>query len=352
MKTVLVIEDNEEIRENIAEMLELANYQVLLAEDGKRGLELAVQYKPDIVVCDGMMPSMDRFSVLPVFQKNPMLEAIPFIFLSARAERAEVRKGMESGADDYITKPFQESELLQAIEGRLRKAEVLKKESKQPPEDIREMMRTAGQHKVLEHLAKDKKIYLYKKKQILYAEGNEPTKLYFLKKGKVKVYTTNKEGKEYISGIHKEGDFFGYLPLIEETEYQESAETIEDSEVVVIPKEEFISLLYHNQDIANRLIRMLATSVSEKEKLLPKLAYNSLRKRTADSLLFLHTKYQTPSDKHPCIQISRHDIAGIVGSSPEAVTRMLSDFKHERLIEVIEGKIFILNEQKLQHLRN
>lgn len=121
MKTILVIEDNDLIRENTAEILELANYRVLTAENGKKGVEMALQQKPDIVLCDIMMPVMDGYGVLNVFHTNPDLESVPFIFLSAKTERVDILKGIDCGADEYLTKPFQENELLEAIEGWLKK---------------------------------------------------------------------------------------------------------------------------------------------------------------------------------------------------------------------------------------
>ncbi|GAA4437001.1 response regulator [Pontibacter saemangeumensis] len=352
MKTVLLIEDNEFIRENITEMLELAHYQVLSAENGKKGLELALQRKPDIVLCDVMMPVMDGYGVLLHFKEKRELAAIPFIFLSAATERTDVRKGMASGVDGYITKPFGEDDLMQTVEIHLQRADALKNECRQSFEGIQELISTARQYKELEYLTQDKKVYAYKKKQILYLAGTEPTRLFFVRRGKVKTYRSNQDGKEYITGIYREGDFFGYLPLIEETECQEAAETMEDSEVVVIPKSEFMALLYQDPHIAKRLIKMLASSVSEKEKLLSGMAYNSLRKRAADSLLFLHSKYQTHHEPRPFIQISRDDIAGIVGSSTESLIRTLSDFKKEQLIDIVDGKILIKDEQKLQHMPN
>jgi DNA-binding response OmpR family regulator len=348
METVLIIEDNDLIRENTAEILQMANYKVLTAENGKMGVELALQQRPDIVICDIMMPGMDGYGVLHVFNKNPELESVPFIFLSAKTDRADIRKGMEGGADDYITKPFLESELLNAIEGRLRKAKAHKKDF---PAPVREPL-DASQYRGLESLSYDKKIYEYKKKQILYLEGNEPYKLYYIRKGKVKTYRSTSNGKDFITGIYTQGEFFGYLPLIEGTEYQEAAETLEDSEIVAIPKEEFLSLLYHNTLVAKSLIKMLANNVLEKEKQLSDLAYNSLRKRTADSLLYLKEKYQQANQDYPSIQISRDDIANIVGSSTESLIRTLSDFKSEHLIDIVDGRILILNESKLRHMRN
>jgi DNA-binding response OmpR family regulator len=350
METVLIIEDNDLIRENTAEILGMANYKVLTAVNGKAGVELALQQRPDIVICDIMMPGMDGYGVLHVFSKNPDLETVPFIFLSAKTERADIRKGMEGGADDYITKPFQESELLHAVEGRLRKTKVLRKDT--PPAAETPKAADANPNLKLESLLEDKKIYTYKKKQILYLEGNEPYKLFFIKKGKVKTYRTSPNGKDFITGIHTAGEFFGYLPLIEGTGYQEVAETLEESDIVGIPKEEFLALLYQNPHVAKSLIKMLANNVTEKEKQLSDLAYNSLRKRTADSLLYLKNKYQKTKEEAASIQISRDDIANLVGASTESLIRTLSDFKSEQLIDIVDSRILILNESKLRHMRN
>jgi CheY-like chemotaxis protein len=120
MKKVLLIEDNDLIRENTAELLELADYQVLMAENGKLGVEMALQQTPDIVICDIQMPVLDGFGVRHAFNNNPGLAFIPFIFLSAKAEPADIRRGLESGAQGYLIKPFNESELLNVIEGHVR----------------------------------------------------------------------------------------------------------------------------------------------------------------------------------------------------------------------------------------
>ena len=350
METVLIIEDNDLIRENTAEILGMANYKVLTAENGKAGVELALQQRPDIVICDIMMPGIDGYGVLHVFGKNPELDTVPFIFLSAKTERADIRKGMEEGADDYITKPFQESELLNAVAGRLRKAKAQKKDAPAANTELHQTWDANSQVR-LESLTHDRKVFAYKKKQVLYLEGNEPNKLYFIKKGKVKTYRSSSNGKNFITEIYTAGDFFGFLPLIEGSSYQESAETLEESEIVSIPREEFLSILYQNPHVAKSLIKMLANNVSEKEKQLSDLAYNSLRKRTADALLYLKPKYQKTEDTAP-IQINRDDIANLVGASTESLIRTLSDFKSEHLIDIVDSRIFILNESKLRHLRN
>ena len=120
-KKVLIIEDNADIRENVVEILELAEYVVYSADNGKTGIELALYNMPDIILCDIMMPELDGYGVLYILNKNPQMAGIPFIFLTAKAERLDLRKGIELGADDYLIKPFDDMDLLNAIESRLKK---------------------------------------------------------------------------------------------------------------------------------------------------------------------------------------------------------------------------------------
>src|SRR6476660_9577251 len=102
MKKILVIEDNQAILENTAEILELSKYEVYTASNGLLGVEQALTAKPDLILCDIMMPGLDGYGVLQLIQENPELKHIPFIFLTARTERRDIRKGIDSGADDYI----------------------------------------------------------------------------------------------------------------------------------------------------------------------------------------------------------------------------------------------------------
>ena len=121
MKKILLIEDNDDIRSNTAEILELSNYKVIVAENGKIGVEKAIEHRPDLIICDIMMPVLDGYGVLHAVHKNEAIKNTPFIFLTAKTERGDFRKGMELGADDYITKPFSGTELLNAIDSRSEK---------------------------------------------------------------------------------------------------------------------------------------------------------------------------------------------------------------------------------------
>ena len=123
MKTVLLIEDNDDMRRNIATILEMENYRVVACQDGRAGLRSAREAPPDIILCDVMMPEMDGFAVLREIRADPRLINTPFIFLTARGEKRDVREGMNLGADDYLTKPATVTDLLSAIEVRLARSE-------------------------------------------------------------------------------------------------------------------------------------------------------------------------------------------------------------------------------------
>ena len=119
-KKILLIEDNLDIRDTTADILNVAGYKVLTESNGKSGVECAMREKPDLIICDIMMPVMDGYGVLYALSRDEELSRIPFIFLTAKSERSDLRKGMALGADDYITKPFDIIDLLNAIETRLR----------------------------------------------------------------------------------------------------------------------------------------------------------------------------------------------------------------------------------------
>ncbi|HEY8400965.1 MAG TPA: response regulator [Cytophagaceae bacterium] len=353
MKKILLIEDNKDVRENTAEILELANYKVVTAENGKIGVELAKTTQPDLIICDVMMPELDGFGVLHVLSKIPATSKIPFIFLTAKSEKADFRKGMNLGADDYLTKPFDELELLDAVEIRLKKNELIKSEIKNSLDELNDIVKaTKGLEELNQLLEDEKRVTVFKKRQNIFLEGKYPNSLYYIQKGKVKTYKTNEEGREYITGLYKEGDFLGYLNLLEESNYIESAMTLEDSEICIIHKQDFFKLLHLNKDVSEKFIKLLSKDLIEKEERLIKLAYNSVRKRVAEALLMLHKNFHDESEENFSMAISRDDLANIVGASKETVIRTITDFKEEGLIEISGSKITIIEYNKLARMRN
>ena len=351
MTKILLIEDNDEIRENIREILELANYQIMTAENGKEGYGLALQVKPELIICDIMMPVLDGYGLLHLINKNDELKSIPFIFLTAKTERGDFRKGMELGADDYITKPFTDIELMTAIESRLKKVKVLR-EGQSASNSLVDFYDEIQNEDALEQLTKTEQLSDFKKKQRIYAEGSYPHCLYYLVSGKVRTYKSNDNGKELTINLYTAGDFFGYNALIENTAYKESAETLEKSEISMVSREDFSILIHNNKNVARRFIQLLAQNITEKENQLINLAYNSLRKRVADAIITLYNKFKQNGRTDFVIYLSREDLAHIAGTTTESLIRTLADFKSEKLIEAEVGYVKILNEEKLRSLLN
>jgi CRP-like cAMP-binding protein/CheY-like chemotaxis protein len=351
-KKILLIEDNVGMRENTAEILQLAHYTVIAAANGKEGVELAEKEEPDLIICDIMMPVLDGYGVLHMLSKNERTSGIPFIFLTAKAERTDFRKGMEMGADDYITKPFDDIELLNAIESRLKKAELLKKEFSKNAEGLNDFFQEARGFDTLKKLSEECEIRVFRKKEEVYKEGSYPKGIYFLNKGKLKTCKLNDQAKELITGLYKEGDFFGYLALLEESKHSDSAVALEDTEVCLIPKDDFYALVYKNAEVSRKFIKILSDNLREKEEQLLKFAYNSVRKKVADALITLHDRYKNEADKSFTISISREDLANLAGIATESTIRTLSDFKDEKLIEINVSKITILNYEKLSKIHN
>jgi CRP-like cAMP-binding protein/CheY-like chemotaxis protein len=352
MKKILLIEDNIDVRENTAEILILANYEVITAKNGKEGVELALSAKPDLIICDIMMPTLDGYGVLHMLSKNSETATIPFIFLTAKAERSELRKGMDMGADDYLTKPFDSTDLLSAIESRLRKSEITKTEYAKSKEGFNEFLDGAKEFEDLKKLSEENEVRTLKKKDSIYFEGNYPKGIFFINKGKIKTFRSNDQGKEFITALYKEGDFFGYLALLEESKYSDSASALEDAEVCMIPKEQFYTLIYKNAEISRKFIKMISDNLEEKEEQLLQLAYNSVRKRVAEALVTLCKRYQKEGDKNFSMNMPREDLANLAGTATETTIRTLSDFKDEGLIEIKGSTIVVREYEKLAKMKN
>lgn len=348
-KTILVIEDNNDIRENTAEILDLAGYKTFTAENGKRGLEIAMKEKPSVIICDIMMPELDGYGVLHLLRKNPGTQHIPFIFLTAKTERGDFRKGMELGADDYITKPFDDNELLNAVEMRLRKSEILEQQYAPGKQGVAMFLHDVKTNNLVHKLSAKYDVEQYTKKQSLYVQGRRPRYLFYLMSGKVKASRTHEDGKEYITNLYSEGDFIGYAAMLEDQTYNDSATVLEAAEVMQIPKNDFLEMLYGDMAVASKFIHIITQNVTEKEERLVNLAYSSLRKRVARALVDIVDKFNLEVQQHP-IEISRDDIAQYVGTATESLIRTLGDFKEEKHIEIRNGKIIVKDVEGLKNL--
>ncbi|MBD1362406.1 response regulator [Mucilaginibacter sp. ZT4R22] len=347
-KQVLIIEDNDDIRENIVEILELADFSVLQANNGKTGVDLAIKNKPDIILCDIMMPELDGYGVLYMLNKNPETATIPFIFLTAKAERLDLRKGMEMGADDYLTKPFDDIELLNAIETRLKKKEQQQSQYNNPLDRINGLLSKNNGLAELKRIIAERKSRQFKKNQVIYYDGDKGNGLYIILSGKIKTLKLAEDGRELMTGIYTTDDYLGVNAMLSNEPYADTATALEDSQLCLIPREQLDELINHYPDVARQFINILANDVRNKEEQLLHLAYNSVRKRMAESLLRLYKQSNSPEG----FKISREDLAAMAGMATETVSRTLTDFKDESLIEKKGSLITILDEKRLAKMKN
>ena len=347
MKKVLLIEDDAVLRENTAELLELSGYSILTAPDGKKGVEMAKANLPDIIVSDIMMPELDGYGVLKALANTTETKYIPFIFLSAKTERQDVRKGMDLGADDYITKPFNEEELVSAIESRLAKVSILnERRNSKPEEESENEIRTLND---LKNFFDDNgDVFIYPKGDEIYSEGQHSNYIYLVTKGVVKCYKFDEQGKELTTALHKEDDLFGYTSFTQNLPYQETATTIKDCELVGIATSELKNVLNNNHKVTLELIQLLTDDLKGIKNQLLQMAYSSVNKKTAVTILkFAEKLNRKPEDP---IRISRNDLASVAGIATETLIRTMSSFKKQGLIEIEGRNIKILDLEGLQHV--
>ena len=341
MKNILLIEDDTALRENTAELLELANYHVFTAPNGKIGIDMAKEYLPDLIVCDIMMPEVDGYGVLEALSLDEKTAHIPFIFLSAKTEHKEIRKGMDLGADDYLTKPFEEDELMSAIESRLAKAEILAKAiaptSKEKEDDIRDL------NELKNFFDDNGVISTYKKGEVIYEERSRSNTIYLILKGIVKSHKLDESGKELITALYKEDEFVGFTSFEDNVPYEETATAVEESELAGISKSSLKDILGKNQKVSLALVNVLSDTVSEIKEQLLQMAYSSVRKKTAQTILQFSKILNKKPDE--AIKISRADLASVAGIATESLIRTLSEFKKKNLIE-IEGRNITIRDLK------
>lgn len=349
MKQILLIEDDRALRENTEELLELSGYSVLTAPNGKIGIQSAKENLPDIIVCDIMMPLIDGYGVLEELSSDEKTKHIPFIFLSAKTEHKEIRKGMDLGADDYLTKPFEEEDLISAVESRLAKAQLLNRmlDIKSIEQDVsNDEMRTL--HELKNFFDDNGEVMDFVQGDIIYKERSRSNKIYLILKGLVKGHCMDADGKELTTSLYRADDFLGFTSFLNNIPYQESATALEPVQLAGISKENLKEILGKNKDISLELMELLTENISLIKAQLLQMAYSSVRKKTAQTLLQFAEIMKTTTEEP--IKISRNDLASVAGIATESLIRTLSGFKKEGLIAIEGRNIRIMELEALQYV--
>ncbi len=346
-KTILLIEDDETLLNNTKELLELSGYEVLTASNGKLGVSLAREKLPDLVISDILMPGLDGFGVYKALEKNKNTRQIAFIFMSAKSDPEDVRYGMNMGADDYIIKPFKESDLITAIASRLAKHDILKERKNKTRkvnsslvtnlEDLRSWFEAYGELVEIE------------KHEELYREERHASYVFLVDYGLIKTFRLDEYGKELITGISKKNDFLGFYSFKPGGMYPETAQAMEHSKLFRFSSEEFIQTLLKSQELTVEFAQLISENLSVLKTHLLDMAYSSVLKKTTNTILEFAEKIQ--GDPQQYIKISRSDLASVAGISTESFIRSLSSLKKDGLIDIVGRDIKILNLQKLHSIR-
>lgn len=351
MKTILLIEDDSVLRETTAEILELENYKVVTAANGKRGAEQARILLPDLVICDIMMPEMDGYDVFKLLAEDEKTKRIPFIFMSAKTEIKDIRKGMDLGADDYLTKPVEEELLLSAIESRLAKSEILHEaliaeKTLDENENLFEDIKNVDDLK--NYFCDFGTSKIYKKGDVIYKENENSNYVYLIYKGKVKGVKIDEFGKELIMTIHKDDDLFGFSAIFDNSRNYESTITMEKTEIMVVSKKTLQEILKNNYTLSLDILHLINEHLSEVKDQLLQMAYGSMRRKTAKTILKFANKMRSKPTNS--INISRRDLASVAGIATESLIRTLTDLKKEGVIEIEGRNIRILDLEKLESI--
>lgn len=349
MTKVLLIEDDKVLRENTAELLELSNFEVITAPNGELGLKSIKINLPDIIVCDIMMPKLDGYEVLNEVSKNNKTKYIPFIFLSAKTEHKDVRKGMNLGADDYITKPFTEDELICAIKSRLAKASILRDKEQSEVQNYIEKDELINLNDLKNFFDDYGDEFTYDKDEIIYKEGDHSNFIYLITKGAVKCHKLDVKGKELATSLYKEDDLFGYTSFTHNLPHKETATAIKKTKLVGLSILQLSEILKNNNKLAIALIDHLTDDLSYIKDQLLEMAYSSVNKKTASTILqFAEKINRRPNDP---IKISRNDLASVAGIATETFIRTLTHFKEQRLIKSEGRNIVVLDIDGLKQIK-
>jgi len=344
---ILIVEDNHDVRENLSEILNLSGYETMTAANGKQGVEQALAVIPDLILCDIMMPELDGYGVLRILSKNPLTQHIPFLFLSAKTELIDIRKGMTLGADDYITKPFDDVELLDTIEARLKK--------RKPAAG-----NTTSEHQLINLLTSEQLLDLLpesvlegepryvSKKEILYSEGQICRSVFLLRAGRAAATKMDEFSKEVVTHLYKPPMIMGLTSAFF-GKYRETIKAMEDLEVIPIKKDDFMQFMLHDKQISYSFLYQLAMDQIHADEKLLLQAFGTVRMKLASTLLELYPLYV--SGEKAVIPISREELANIAGTAKETIIRCLSEFKEEGLLTIQDSDIIIHSSRKLTELR-
>lgn len=332
-KRILIIEDDPVLSNNIEELLLLAGYDVCNTDNGIKGLQLAREFNPHLVLSDILMPGTDGFSVLHAFRANHESSSVPIIMMTGKTDNSTFRQAMEKGADDFLFKPFKDIELLNAIERRLMKSEETARAVipifNSPNENVK-------QNNHLDQLLADAEEITAGKGEVIFAQGQAPNHVYFIAEGIVCTYRVNGNARVFASNLLTRDQLLGYQAVFDNEPRKEKAQALTNSVLKKIPVKHFKNAILNHPEISEYFLQYMSKALSYKEEEIMRVAYDSVRYRISKKLLELHE-----INNGQGVDIPRIILAQSVGTSPETLARTLRELKDMQMITTSGKKIFI-----------
>lgn len=348
-KLILIIEDDNILRENTKELLELSQFRVITAENGRKGIEKALQFFPDLILCDITMPVMDGYGVLENLSKNGRTKNIPFLFISAKTDFSEIRRGMNLGADDYIIKPYKESDLVNAINKRIYKFKSIKESSGKKSVSFNHSLRVTSLQDFKNLIRSKGEQFTFKKRTTIFQEKENANFVFLIEQGLVKTVKMDDDGKELITHLYRQDDIFGLNSFNSFSQYDETAVAMEDGFGFRFSSKSFREIVTNNLELVLEIAEILSENLTDLKEHLLEMAYGSVLKKTTQ--IILNFAMGTKDGSQNVINITRNEMAHVAGISPESFIRSLSHLRKRKMIE-IEGKnIKILNFEELKRIR-
>ena len=345
--TILVIDDMRDVRENISELLELSGYHVLQAEDGYEGIRKAKRHAPELILCDIMMPGIDGYGVAEILARQEETKHIPFIYLTAKAEPADFKKGLQKGAVDYITKPFESDELIESISLRIRQTA-----SNKPVQAsdvdwqnwVDYLMTDAPLDRDGEPLAE---VHL-SAEATLFEQDDQANCLYFIKSGSVRSEYTDAAGRTLCFHLSRAGDFAGWSMGFQQGAYPHTAVAMTPCKAIRIPMSHIQTMLLEQPSMALTWGQLHQQVHSNLVDDMMGILYGNARENVARVLL----RFAEWNGETWTVIMPRETLAKSIGVAYETVIRTISQFKNEGWVSARGRRITLTNRDALLDLLN
>lgn len=345
--TILVIDDMQDVRENIGELLELSGYHVVQASDGYEGIRKAKQHNPDLILCDIMMPGIDGYGVAEILGRQEETNHIPLIYLTAKAEPSDFKKGLQKGAIDYITKPFESDELIESISLRIRQHQ------HQKPADLGDVewqnwiAYLQSEHPLDDH-GSPLSILTLSAEQTLFEQDDQALWVYFVQEGAIRWESTDAGGRTVCHHLSRPGDFLGWAPGFHLGAYSHTAIALSPSRVVRLSAKQLQETLLSKPGMALTWGQaQLQASQLVVEDMMGML-YGNARENVARVLL----RFAEFKGGQWTVNMPRETLAKSIGIAYETVIRTLSQFKAEGLVTAKGRRITLCDKAQLEAVFN